>query len=296
MAQILASAGLTIGPAGAPRRTGGTVRPRRGGPAGTRVDGRIWERLVFASHCIAQAPSLLSLAFAIPCALRSARCTPPETQRASRAYGETSEERRLRIATARDVGGAVREGSPERGEPTDLRRAERTSAATLQLGALYQEFAPRLVRTAQRLTRDVLAAEDVVQTAFEKTLRHVADFRGDARLSTWLHRIVTNEALVWLRTEHRRARHLQHDAESVHLEARDPAPQAPEVLQLRERAARVREGLGRLGIPEREVLLRVFMEDQNYATIATQTAEHRGAIKTRAFRARRRLRMLLAEP
>lgn len=200
----------------------------------------------------------------------------------------------MRVAAARDGGAAVREGSPAKGEPADLRRAAGARAVTLQLGALYQELAPRLVRAAQRLTQDALAAEDVVQTAFEKALRHVAYFRGDARLSTWLHRIVTNEALVWLRSERRRARHLEHDARGVEFEARDPAPQAPEVLQLRERAARVREGLGRLGIAERDVLLRVFMEDQDYGTIAAETAAHRGAIKTRAFRARRNLRKLLA--
>lgn len=103
----------------------------------------------------------------------------------------------MRVAAARDVGLAVRAGSPARREATKVPRAERASATTLRLGALYQELAPRLVRVAQRLTRDALAAENVVQTAFEKALRHVADFRGDARLSTWLHRIVTNEALVW---------------------------------------------------------------------------------------------------
>jgi DNA-directed RNA polymerase specialized sigma24 family protein len=56
----------------------------------------------------------------------------------------------------------------------------------------------------------------------------------------------------------------------------------------------VREGLGRLGLAERDVLLRIFLEEQDYGTIATQTASHRGAIKTRAFRARRRLRLLLS--
>jgi RNA polymerase sigma-70 factor, ECF subfamily len=200
----------------------------------------------------------------------------------------------MRIATARDVGAAAGLGSPKKGGPTDPRSAEGASAATRRLGVLYRELAPCLVRSAQRLTRDAPAAEDVVQTAFEKALRHVADFRGEARLSTWLHRIVTNEALVWLRTERRRGRYLQQDAERAHLEARDPAPQALEVLQLRERAARVHEGLGHLGIAERDVLLGVFMEDQDYATIASQNAAHRGAIKTRAFRARRRLRVLLA--
>ncbi len=202
----------------------------------------------------------------------------------------------MRAAAERDMGGPLRKDAREKREPSDVRRTDGVRAATLELGALYQKCAPQLVHTARRLTRDACAAEDVVQTAFEKALRHVADFRGDARLSTWLHRIVTNEALVWLRAERRRLRHLQRVLENVPLEARDPAPQMPEVLQLQERAARVRDGLGRLGLPERDVLLRIFMEDQNYATIASQTAAQRGAIRTRAFRARRRLRVLLAEP
>jgi len=164
----------------------------------------------------------------------------------------------------------------------------------VELGLLYQALAPRLQRAAQRMTRDPLAAEDVVQTAFEKALRHVAGFRGEARLSTWLHRIVTNEALVWLRTERRRTRPLLHEGDGGPAEAYDPSPQMPEILQLRERVARVQDGLRRLRAAERDVLLRIFVEDQDYATIAIQTATHHGAIKTRAFRARRRLRALLA--
>ena len=186
----------------------------------------------------------------------------------------------------------MRPTSPGAHAPCDLRRAEGTTR--VELGLLYQSLAPKLRRAAQRLTRDPLAAEDVVQTAFEKALRHVAGFRGEARLSTWLHRIVTNEALVWLRTERRRIRPFLPEGDGGQAEAYDPAPQMPEILQLRERAARVQEGLRRLRANEREVLLRIFMEDQDYATIAIQTAAHHGAIKTRAFRARRRLRALLA--
>ena len=186
----------------------------------------------------------------------------------------------------------MRPTSPGAGAPCGLRRAEGTTR--VELGLLYQALAPQLQRAAQRLTRDSVAAEDVVQTAFEKALRHVAGFRGEARLSTWLHRIVTNEALVWLRSERRRTRPLLPEGDGRQAEAYDPAPQMPEILQLRERAARVQEGLCRLRAAERDVLLRIFVEDQDYATIAIQTAAHHGAIKTRAFRARRRLRALLA--
>jgi RNA polymerase sigma-70 factor (ECF subfamily) len=201
----------------------------------------------------------------------------------------------LRIATARDGGGEVGDRSAEEGQRTGLRYAELGEGVGLQLGALYQELGPQLLRTARRITRDPFAAEDVLQTAFEKALRRLADFRGEARPSTWLYRIVTNEALVWLRTERRRARRLVHEGESGQRDACDPVPLVPEVLQLRERAVQVRKALECLRVAEREVLLRIFMEDQTYAAIALQTATQNGAIKTRAFRARRRLRRLLGQ-
>ena len=42
------------------------------------------------------------------------------------------------------------------------------------------------------------------QNAFVKALRHREQFQGDAAPSTWIHRIVINEALMWLRSERRR--------------------------------------------------------------------------------------------
>lgn len=50
------------------------------------------------------------------------------------------------------------------------------------------------------------AAADVVQNAFEKGLRDCEVFRGQARPSTWVHRIVVNEAFMGLRRESRGAR------------------------------------------------------------------------------------------
>jgi hypothetical protein len=64
----------------------------------------------------------------------------------------------------------------------------------------------RLRRVALRITRNPAAADDVVQSALEKALRHRAEFRGEAQPSTWLHRIAVNEALAWRRSEGRRAK------------------------------------------------------------------------------------------
>ena len=69
-----------------------------------------------------------------------------------------------------------------------------------RMGRILSGIEPRLT-TARRLLRDPDAAADVVQSAFEKVLRYCEQFRDGARPSTGMHRIVVNEAFMWLRRE-----------------------------------------------------------------------------------------------
>lgn len=62
----------------------------------------------------------------------------------------------------------------------------------------------RLFRIARGIVRDDATAEDVVQEAYTNAFRHLGDFRKEAALSTWLQRIVINEALGRLRSNGRR--------------------------------------------------------------------------------------------
>src|SRR5262249_39549151 len=62
-----------------------------------------------------------------------------------------------------------------------------------------------LFRTARAILRDDAEAEDALQEAYIQAYRSLASFRGDAQLSTWLARIVANEALQRLRKQSRRA-------------------------------------------------------------------------------------------
>jgi RNA polymerase sigma-70 factor (ECF subfamily) len=57
----------------------------------------------------------------------------------------------------------------------------------------------RLFRTARAILRDDAEAEDALQDAYLQAYRALPEFRGDAALSTWLVRIVVNEALGRLR-------------------------------------------------------------------------------------------------
>ena len=61
----------------------------------------------------------------------------------------------------------------------------------------------RALATAQRITRNREDAEDVVQESFLKAFRHLASFEEKARFSSWLTRIVMNEAYMLLRPKRR---------------------------------------------------------------------------------------------
>jgi RNA polymerase sigma factor (sigma-70 family) len=166
-------------------------------------------------------------------------------------------------------------------------------ADAIRMGRILSGIEPRLTAVARRLLRDPEAASDVVQNAFEKVLRRCEQFRGTARPSTWMHRIV-NEALMWLRTEKRRAA-LRIDPEDWELyfaRAGDPERDAA----IREERARLGRALARLTAAEREILAASALEGRSYECVGREMGLSAGALKSRAFRARRRLGEKLGAP
>jgi RNA polymerase sigma-70 factor (ECF subfamily) len=65
---------------------------------------------------------------------------------------------------------------------------------------LVRTHGPRLLAVARRLVRNEEDARDCVQEAFLSAHRSIERFEGRSRISTWLHRIVTNAALMKLRS------------------------------------------------------------------------------------------------
>ncbi len=166
-----------------------------------------------------------------------------------------------------------------------------------QLGTLLAGMAPRLEAVALRITKHPEHARDVVQSAFEKAIRHAGRFRGQSRVSTWMHRIVANEALMWLRSQRRR-REVQQDpdlAEAPPLAGPETEPGPATWLQDRERQRELLWGVSRLPEHERDVVLCCALADESYAAYGARTGIHPAAVKSRAFRARRRLGEILRE-
>lgn len=69
---------------------------------------------------------------------------------------------------------------------------------------LVRTYSSRLLAVARRIVGNDEEARDVIQDAFLNAFRSLRNFHGDARLSTWLHRIVVNSALMKLRTRKRK--------------------------------------------------------------------------------------------
>ena len=183
-------------------------------------------------------------------------------------------------------------GPPAGSDPTNGENLLRSDPE--QLGALLRDLQPRLRAVAMRYTRDADAAQDVLQNAFEKVIRHCDQFRGGSLPSTWMHRIVANEALMWLRSEKRRSQRLTPMEDIEHIPVEDQAPAVPELLEQHEGVARVRRAIALLRPEEQQVIERCALEDRSYRQFSSEFGVHPAAAKSRAFRARRRLGQLLA--
>lgn len=79
--------------------------------------------------------------------------------------------------------------------------------------AIYRREVGRVYALCLRLTTDPVRARDLTQSVFVRAWSRLSSFRGESRLSSWLHRIAVNEMLVDARTERRRRSRVVLDAD-----------------------------------------------------------------------------------
>jgi RNA polymerase sigma-70 factor (ECF subfamily) len=158
----------------------------------------------------------------------------------------------------------------------------------------------RLFRAAWSILKNRWDAEEAVQAAYLKAFDRIGDFAGRSALSTWLTRIVINEALGRLRSSKRR--HAQLEAEGVSVletyrEAlmRGSEPVPPDAAMAR---AQLRQLLERAVAALPDGFRTVFVLRDVEGLSVDETAEVLGippaTVKTRLYRARHRLQQALA--
>jgi len=165
---------------------------------------------------------------------------------------------------------------------------------------LVRQHAGRMLATARRLLRSEDEAEDAVQEAFLSAARAIAGFAGGSKVSTWLHRIVINTALMKLRSRKRRAEEpiedllprFDADGHRIGGTATWETP-SDVLLERRETRAMVRRCIDRLPERYRTVLLLRDIEELDTQEAADLLGTTANTVKIRLHRARQALRTLL---
>lgn len=168
--------------------------------------------------------------------------------------------------------------------------------------AIIREHNRRLFRVARSIVRDDGEAEDVLQEAYVKAFAALGSFRADASLSTWLTRIVVNEALQRMR---KRApiladdillQRLEHHDNVVPFPLSSGSPIDPERAVAQKQIAKLLErAIDTLPDEFRAVLVARVLEDMSIEETADLLGIKPETVKTRLFRARRLLKEELAE-
>jgi RNA polymerase sigma-70 factor (ECF subfamily) len=182
---------------------------------------------------------------------------------------------------------------------SDLELAQRIASG--DKGAfelLMRRHNQMLYRTARSILKDDAEAEDAVQEAYLLAYRGMSGFRGDAKLSTWLVRIVVNEAIGRARKRSRGAEIIQlsseppEDSEAVEGKTNETVPEQPEVAAQRAQTRRLLEAK----IDELpEVFRIVFVLRALEEFSVEESAVALGTVRSRFFRARALLREALSK-
>jgi RNA polymerase sigma-70 factor (ECF subfamily) len=138
----------------------------------------------------------------------------------------------------------------------------------------------------RRLVNDPDAAADVAQDVWIQIFRALPNFRGEAQFGTWAHRIAVNRTLNALRRTKRMASvEVDVDDETASVE-----PEAERALL----AASIEEAAAKLSPGARTVFLLHDVEGYTHEEIARELGITSGGSKSQLFKARAKLRTLLA--
>ena len=164
------------------------------------------------------------------------------------------------------------------------------AATGVQLSALVRQYSDRVYNHAYRMLGNREEAEEATMDVFLKIHKGLADFRGDAQLSTWIWKITANVCLS--RRATKRVQTVFRESEEIEESVVDMDPVSnPEEFLMKEES---RERLARLiaELPDQEAaaITLFYLEEMKYEEIAAILGLPSGTVATALHRGRERLR------
>ena len=176
-------------------------------------------------------------------------------------------------------------------ELTIIRRVQHGDTECFSL--LVAEYEKKAFNVAMQMVGDREDAQDLTQEAFIKAYTSLNSFRGDSRFSSWLYRILANVCLDFKRRQARRpSRSLtmeDDDGDPVDLDIADESQSPQALLERKLTREAVRRGLDTLPDEQRQILLLREIQGLSYEEIGEAMGLEAGTVKSRIFRARKKL-------
>ena len=152
-----------------------------------------------------------------------------------------------------------------------------------------------LLRAARRFLRSEEDARDATQETFLAAFRNLRAFRGEAKVSSWLHRIAVNQCITrQRRAKVRKESGLEEEEEKHAASFSAPLQYSPAlVVEGRERAAAVRRAVNSLPLDLRQVIVMKEFEELTFREMADALDIPLSTVKSRLYTALRQLQMRL---
>ena len=157
---------------------------------------------------------------------------------------------------------------------------------------LVLAYEKQVYNLALRMLGSSEDAADMTQEAFIKAYSGIASFRGDSKFSVWLYRITSNVCLDFLRAKSRRAQvslTVGEDEDTQQLDIPDPDSDVERLFMRKMSMQAVNDGLAQLPDEQRQILVMREISGMSYADIAAALSLEEGTVKSRIFRARKKL-------
>ncbi len=138
-------------------------------------------------------------------------------------------------------------------------------------------------------------AKDAAQETFIAAYRNLKNFRGDAKVSSWLHRIAVNQCLTTMRrAKSRQESFLDDEDQAAEKVFTAPSRQMPSrTTEQKERLHFVRQAVGSLPVDLRQIIVMKEFEEMTFQEISDVLDLPLSTVKSRLYTALKQLRMKL---